>query len=402
MGYTNPGTNTPMVVEDRASNPAGRRRVGAPNQTRYQLLGAAAALLALTSGAAAQAPFIPNDIVTSTVPANGDVNPYGVALVPLGFAKGGMIAPRDILVSNFNNSKNLQGTGTTIVTITPNGVVSPPGQATVFFQGKNLGLDTALGTLKLGFVVVGNLPSADGSYAKHRAGGLLVLDNNGKLVANLTSSRTTRMNGPWDMTIFDQGSTAKVFVSNVGNVNNGFVTRLDLSITPTNVSIISAAVIATGYTVQPNSAAFVFGPTGLVYDPSADILYVASTADNAIFAVKQAGTRTGSVGQGVTIFADDNVLRGPLGMVQAPNGDLIAANGDGVNGDLAHPSEYVEFTKTGTFVAQFNVDVNQGGAFGLGVGTGPRDAPRLAVVDDNVPDLIIFTGPAPTVNGPAK
>jgi hypothetical protein len=57
-------------------------------------------------------------VVASTVPANGDVNPYGVAVSPKSFGK---IHTGDILVSNFNNSANLQGPGTTIVDITPGG-----------------------------------------------------------------------------------------------------------------------------------------------------------------------------------------------------------------------------------------------------------------------------------------
>ena len=59
--------------------------------------------------------FLPNQMIVSTVPANGDVNPYGVAFVPQGFQRGnGPLQPGDILVSNFNNSSNLQGTGTTL------------------------------------------------------------------------------------------------------------------------------------------------------------------------------------------------------------------------------------------------------------------------------------------------
>jgi hypothetical protein len=66
-------------------------------------------------------------VVSSTIPANGDLNPYGVAFVPQSFP-GGAIARGDVLISNFNNSNNLQGTGTTIVKFTPNGVVAtcPP------------------------------------------------------------------------------------------------------------------------------------------------------------------------------------------------------------------------------------------------------------------------------------
>jgi len=76
-----------------------------------------------------QLPTSPQRIV-STVPANGDVNPYGIAFVPEGFREGGPLEAGDILVSNFNNSQNQQGTGTTIVRITPTG------QFSVFFQGQ--------------------------------------------------------------------------------------------------------------------------------------------------------------------------------------------------------------------------------------------------------------------------
>ena len=64
----------------------------------------------------------------TTVPANGDLNPYGVAFVPQDFPAGGTLNPGDVLVSNFNNSANQQGTGSTIVNISPNGSES------LFFQ----------------------------------------------------------------------------------------------------------------------------------------------------------------------------------------------------------------------------------------------------------------------------
>src|SRR5215472_7656443 len=56
--------------------------------------------------------------VASTVPANGDVNPYGVVHITQSV---GNLQAGNILVSNFNNSANLQGTGTTIVQISPTG-----------------------------------------------------------------------------------------------------------------------------------------------------------------------------------------------------------------------------------------------------------------------------------------
>jgi hypothetical protein len=60
-------------------------------------------------------------VVASTVPENGDVNPYGIVTVP---RSTGSLVEGNLLISNFNNSANLQGTGTTIVQITPDGVVS--------------------------------------------------------------------------------------------------------------------------------------------------------------------------------------------------------------------------------------------------------------------------------------
>ncbi|MGC1720175.1 MAG: TIGR03118 family protein, partial [Isosphaeraceae bacterium] len=164
----------------------------------------------------AKAPIVPNlpngafQTVT-TVPANGDLNPYGVAFVPPGFPSGGALDPGDILVSNFNASSNLEGTGTTIVDIKPDGAQS------LFFQGPaapgQVGLSTALGILKSGFVIVGNVP---GTYDSHGnlvsvgQGSLTILDRNGNVVT--TISDNALLDGPWDLTINDQGSQAQVFV----------------------------------------------------------------------------------------------------------------------------------------------------------------------------------------------
>jgi hypothetical protein len=141
------------------------------------LLLAAIALVQIETGAEAQG-FIPDITISSTVPGNGDVNPYGVAFVPSNFPLGGAIAPGDILVSNFNNAPStgnpsgIQGMGTTVVKLTPN-VVNPPMQAATFFTSKPTGLTTALGVLERGFVVVGNLPNP------LSAGSLQFIDRNG-------------------------------------------------------------------------------------------------------------------------------------------------------------------------------------------------------------------------------
>src|SRR5579871_4712023 len=127
-------------------------------QVFARVLYCAAATLGLglaAASAAADEPFIPQLTNSSTIPANGDVNPYGVAFVPAGFPAGGAIAAGDVLVANFNDADNLQGTGTTIVQLNPSGPLAVPPAATVFFSSRLAGLDTALGVLKRGFVIVG-------------------------------------------------------------------------------------------------------------------------------------------------------------------------------------------------------------------------------------------------------
>ena len=318
----------------------------------------------------------------STIPANGDVNPYGVAFVPRAFPSGGMLHAGDVLVSNFNNSANLQGSGTTIVRVTPSG------QMSTFFQGQaGLGLTTALGVLRKGFVVVGNVPTTDGSCATVQQGSLLALDRNGVQVGSLADANL--LNGPWDLTIHDEGDEAQVFVS---NVLSGTVTRVEISISRGNqIKVLRAIQIASGYVHRCDPAALVVGPTGLAYDAESDVLYVASTGDNAIFAIANGAERRGDAGMGRMIYTDDVHLHGPLALALAPNGHLLTSNGDAVNPDPNQPSEIVEFTTSGKFVAQFPVNASaQGGAFGLAI-AGSDDEFRFAAVDDilNVLDIWI-------------
>ena len=152
----------------------------------------------------------------------------------------------------------------------------------------------------------------------------------------------------------------------------------------------SMTQIASGYLTQPNSAALVVGPTGLAFDPSTDTLYVASTGNNAIYAIPNAAQRRNDAGMGRLVYQDNAHLHGPLGLVLAPNGDLITANGDAVNGDSTQPSELIEFTPGGKFVGEFSIDPTEGGAFGLAV-TNVGGVLRLAAVDDNTNSLDVWT-----------
>jgi uncharacterized protein (TIGR03118 family) len=322
----------------------------------------------------------------TTVPSNGDVNPYGVAFVPQNFQGGGKLAPGDILVSNFNNSSNVQGTGSTIVLITPDG------QHSTFFPGSpGLGLTTALGVLPQGFVLVGSTPATTVNGTKTVGdGAILILDSNGNQVGEI--SDPTLLQGPWDLAINDVNKThAQVFVS---NVLSGTVTRLDLKIpnggTP---QVENMTQIASGFAHRTDPNALVVGPTGLAFDAKTGILYVASTGDNAIYAIRNAATTKKDEGKGTAVVQDPQHLHGPLGLVLAPNGDLIVANGDAVNppGAAQVQNALVEYTPKGKFVGQFQLD---GGAAGAGFGLAVQqigDQVRFAAVNDNTNKVQVWT-----------
>lgn len=336
---------------------------------------------ALVHAADDDRPFISRTINSSTVPPSGDVNPYGVAFVPESFPGGGSIAAGDVLVSNFNNGSNLQGTGTTIVQLRPGGSLAPPGTANVFFTSSLAGLSTALGVLRNGFVIVGNVPTTDGTIATIGQGALQVIDRNGRLVQTWTDAQF--LDGPWDLAVDDRGNHALIFVS---NVLNGTVSRFDVAVGAKGLTLQSKTIVASGYPHIPNAAALILGPTGLAFDEGTDTLFVASTADNTIYAIPHAGSRTNPVTRGAVAFADSH-LRGPLALRFAPNGNLLTANGDAVNADVLHPSEIVEFTTWGRFVREYNVDSSQGGAFGLD--TLPEGPFNYAVIDDVTSNLTV-------------
>jgi DNA-binding beta-propeller fold protein YncE len=248
------------------------------------LAGLGAALMLLSVGRAAPAfdakPLIPAQ--GSTSPSNGDLVPYGLAVVPDNFP-GHTLKPGQFLVSNFNSSVadgNLAGQGKTIVIIDPTSAQ----QLGVFFQGTSpIGFTNALAIVPEGFVFAGSVFTTKPDASDPTPGPLLVFDKNG----NLVDSITTGTNGPWGLAVNDLGDSAQLFVS---NVFDGTVTRLNVSFQNGSVSVGSPTTIGSGYASGLDPAALVVGPAGLAYDSQHDRLYVASEDDNQIFVIQHAST----------------------------------------------------------------------------------------------------------------
>jgi hypothetical protein len=316
--------------------------------------------------------------IGSTVPSNGDLNPYGIATVRRSV---GLLVRGDTLISNFNNaangsSGNQQGTGTTIVELDAKGNLTLFTQLDPNLAGcpGGVGLTTALAILPHGDVVVGSLPTGSGSPM---AGCLIVLNAEGQV---LTTWSGGDINGPWDLTARSYGNFAQLFVTNVlnGPVNDttptpdGTVVRLNVRVGIHGVPrILSSTVVGSGFDEQLNSAALVLGPTGVAFGRH-QTLYVADTVNSRIAAIPRAAFRHDAIGNGGITVSSGGGLNAPLGLMSAPNGSVIAANGNDGNA--------VEVSPDGTqVVAQLDPGNAGGDLFGLTLSPSGRG---ILFVDD--------------------
>ncbi len=281
-----------------------------------------------------------HSLLTSTVPDNGDQNPYAITVAPV---SAGKIRKDDVLVNNFNDRNNLQGLGTTIVRYTPSTrklalFAAIPRHLAQCPGG--VGLTTAMTMLHTGWVIVGSLPSQDGTTRSKGQGCLLVLDKQGAVAGVIAGPN---INGPWgNMAVIDHGGTATLFVSNTGFdvgppdgeppvLTKATVLRLELAIADGKPPVVTGqTVIASGFGEQAAKDVFIIGPTGLALGKDG-VLYVSDALGNRIAAIPQAVTRGDSAGTGRDVTRD-GLLQRPLAMVTAPNGHLLVTNG--LNGQV--------------------------------------------------------------------
>jgi len=279
--------------------------------------------------------------LTSTVTDNGDLNPYAVVIAPV---SAGKILQGDVLVDNFNDVRNLQGTGTTIVDYRPSTkqtllLAKLPKQLPQCPGG--VGLTTAMTMLRTGWIIVGSTPSTDGTTATKGDGCLIVLDPNGEMVDAWSGPK---ISDPWgNMAVIDNGTTATLFISmagfglpapNVLDPKTGFpvilhkatVLRLELQVPEgQRPKLVSQTVVADGFSARADLDNFLLGPTGLDLGPDGT-LYVTDGLDNLIVAIPDALSRTDSAGTG-RVVTQGGLLSWPLAMVYTPEGHLLACNG---------------------------------------------------------------------------
>jgi hypothetical protein len=277
-------------------------------------------------------------LLTSTQPANGDQNPYALVVAPV---SAGTVQKDDVLVDNFNNNGNLQGTGSTIIDYRPaTGAMSVFAAIPRDLPGcpGGIGLSTAMTMLKSGWVIVGSAPSTDGTTKTLGIGCLIVLDANGHVAGTIAGPQ---IDDPWgNMAVIDHGDTATLFVSNAGFgigapgqpvQHKATVLRIGLSIANGKAPVVtSQTVIGDGFGAQADAGVFLIGPTGLALDGNGT-LYVSDAIGNQVIAIADAADRADSAGQGKEI-SKDGLLQRPLAMGFAANGHLLVVNG--LNGQV--------------------------------------------------------------------
>lgn len=324
--------------------------------------------------------------LSSTVPSNGDVNPYGVAVVPHSM---GNLVRGDVLVSNYNNKANTAGMGSTIVEINPTTHTSKlfawltPSRLPSACPG-GVGLTTGLVVLKNGWVIVASLPTSDGSYMTLHSGCLIVLNSWGRAVSVITGHG---INGPWDMTAVDNGNNVQIFVANVLNgingsnlgsqVNKGTVVRISLWTTTQHYGINSAVIVASGLPEMASKDALIQGPVGLAVWGST--LFIADSLANRIAVIHWATTRHSSGGLGFTL-AEGGLLKQPLGIVVLPRSAVIlVVNGNNGNLIAVSLTGRVVLVKALDTTAVSGSEPGAGSLFGIGAST---DGQWAYYVDD--------------------
>ena len=203
-------------------------------------------------------------LLGSMIPGNGDQNPYAIFVAPV---SSGAVKAGDVLVDNFNARSNYQGTGSTIMDY------DPATRQTRLFASipakldgcpGGVGLTTAMAMLKSGWIIVGSAPSTDGTTKTLGQGCLIVLDANGKIAGTITGPD---ISDPWgNMAVIDNGTTASLFVSNVGfgigapgqqPVKRATVLRLDLTIPDGKPPVVARRiVIGSGFSRSRMRACF--------------------------------------------------------------------------------------------------------------------------------------------------
>jgi hypothetical protein len=291
--------------------------------------------------------------IGSTVdPTNGDQGPRALSIVQV----DEVLKKGQLLVCNFDDKSGTAGQGTTIELLNPQPSASPA----TFTQNAHIeGCD-------------GDSPTGDNAvyaagFSSHEVAEFMP---NGKFVKKYSKK-------PFDVPFsdFNNGRQPGMYQADylwVSDAKTGSIIHLSTN----TYGIPKPLQVAKGFAVNEKSGWSALGPSGLLYNAKADVLYIADGVDNTIVAftgasnllvkdeiVVEKGGKTFKCKDkkftcGKLIYSG-SPLDAPVAMTLLPNGNIIAANTQGGN-------TLVELTPAGKVLDTKVVDKSKtAGVFGL-------------------------------------
>ena len=317
--------------------------------------------------------------IGSTVdPVTGDQNPYGLDIAP---TDSGQIHRGDLVVCDFNDSANVQGTGNAIIALAPR-----PGSLprSVITNAALLGCTE-------------NVQTRDGAIwvTAFVAPDVAIISPAGTLQNTLSGAPFT---APFGITLArdaDGYGDDPVFYES--DATTGAIVRIRAG-----RSGVHTDVIATGFAVNNGAPGTELGPSGLQYDPSHDRLYIVDGANNTLVELRHVSTiPAGGITVGATgttfsgrfahrarlVFAGAP-LNAPISSALLPNGNVAIGNTGNPNGE----NLMVEITPHGKVADLKNVDTGAAGAiFGMTANSAFGAAFTLYFNDDNANTVVALT-----------
>lgn len=301
-------------------------------------------------------------IGSASDPVTHGVNPYGLDYAS---SSWGNIKAGDLVICDFNDKQNIQGTGNSILYIS-----SKPGSKPHHL----VNAESLEGCAALALSPDDTVWPAD-----FTANDAPIISNTGQI---LTLERSKIWHRPWAIAFSSSQSVPAFYVA---NAHTGNIVRIDL----THNTFTS---IVTGFAVNDGVAGSILGPSGLNYIASTDTLIVVDGQNNTLYAIDNISSisQNGLHVNGKSFSGPDAMdghviysgkpLNGPISTALLPGGHIAVGNTLDPNGK----NLIIEITPGGKVAAVRNVDKGAAGAlFGMvAIGTDAQDA-QLFFNDDN-------------------
>jgi hypothetical protein len=360
---------------------------------------------------------------STTDPTQG-YNPYGLVVAP---ATAGLITKGDLVVCNFNAGGNTnQGSGMNIVGLHP---LAGSTQSTPYAIATSPNL-LACNALTM-------LPDDSISAAAWSANKNPLVSATGAVGTPFASDV---FNDPWGEAYVAATATqpAALYISNAPDNNNvvsgpgtgpnptspGTIDRITLDANNVQTSFTE---IVTGF-CSGGAPGFIFGPSGLTYDPASDTLYVIDTASASVIALTGVSSipKDGVVVNGqctattptpkptfsgpsmasAKIILNGPPLKAPISAALLKNGDLVVGNADIIAPNVAPPAGattnlLIEVSPVvpGGFVGQLQIDSGGSGAiFGIAATVNAAGNQIIYFNDDNN-NAVMQLGPVASTSG---